>query len=87
MAQSPHLYLVASIDLQRAAGWLADTNARRGAPDRVLMAALFLKSVACALRDVPELNGSCSRSILASSSRGGPAPLSFRCCGTRSDAA
>jgi pyruvate dehydrogenase E2 component (dihydrolipoamide acetyltransferase) len=58
MEASPHLYLATSIDLQRAAGWLADTNARRPAPDRVLMAALFLKSVVCALRNVPELNGS-----------------------------
>ncbi len=57
MAESPHLYLAATIDLDRAVGWLADVNARRPAARRLLMAALFLKAVARSLRDVPELNG------------------------------
>jgi pyruvate dehydrogenase E2 component (dihydrolipoamide acetyltransferase) len=60
-----HLYLAATIDLDRAVTWLAETNARRTAPERLLMAALFLKAVARALREVPELNGGwvdgCSR--------------------------
>lgn len=51
------LYLAATIDLQLAVDWLADSNARRPAPQRLLMAALFLKAVANALRDAPELNG------------------------------
>jgi pyruvate dehydrogenase E2 component (dihydrolipoamide acetyltransferase) len=51
------LYLAADIDLQRAVDWLADTNARRAAPRRLLMGALFLRAVVTALRDVPELNG------------------------------
>jgi pyruvate dehydrogenase E2 component (dihydrolipoamide acetyltransferase) len=57
MAESPHLYLAATIDLDRAVAWLADINAHRPAPHRLLMAALFLKAVARALRNVPELNG------------------------------
>jgi pyruvate dehydrogenase E2 component (dihydrolipoamide acetyltransferase) len=50
------LYLAATVDLQRAVDWLADTNAQRPAPERLLLAALFLRAVITALRDVPELN-------------------------------
>jgi len=57
MAESPSLYLATTIDLDRAAGWLANTNAERVPPERLVMAVLLLKSVARALRDVPELNG------------------------------
>jgi pyruvate dehydrogenase E2 component (dihydrolipoyllysine-residue acetyltransferase) len=57
MAESPHLYLAATIDLDRAVTWLADVNAQRPASRRLLMAALFLKAVARSLREVPELNG------------------------------
>jgi len=57
MAESPHLYLAATIDLERAVAWLAEVNAQRQAPRRLLMAGLFLKAVACSLREVPELNG------------------------------
>src|SRR5262245_58575247 len=57
MAESPHLYLAATIDLERAVAWLAEVNAQRQAPHRLLMAGLFLKAVACSLREVPELNG------------------------------
>jgi pyruvate dehydrogenase E2 component (dihydrolipoamide acetyltransferase) len=56
MAESPHLYVAASIDLDRAVTWLTETNAERSAPDRLLMAALFLSAVTHGLRDVPELN-------------------------------
>lgn len=56
-ADTTPLYLAATIDLQRAVEWLADTNARRPAPERLLMAALFLRAVVTALCDVPELNG------------------------------
>jgi pyruvate dehydrogenase E2 component (dihydrolipoamide acetyltransferase) len=58
MAESPYLYLAATIDLDRAVAWLADANAQRPASRRLLMAALFLKAVARSLREVPELNGS-----------------------------
>jgi pyruvate dehydrogenase E2 component (dihydrolipoamide acetyltransferase) len=57
MAESRSLYLATTIDLDRAAGWLANTNAARVPPERLVMAVLLLKSVARALRDVPELNG------------------------------
>jgi len=57
MAESPYLYLAATIDLDRAVAWLADANAQRPASRRLLMAVLFLKAVACSLREVPELNG------------------------------
>src|SRR5262249_3017355 len=57
MAESPHLYLAATIDLDRAVAWLAGPNAQRPAAHRLLMAALFLKAVAHSLREVPELNG------------------------------
>jgi pyruvate dehydrogenase E2 component (dihydrolipoamide acetyltransferase) len=57
MTESPHLYLAATIDLDRAVTWLADVNAQRPASRRLLMAALFLKAVARSLREVPELNG------------------------------
>lgn len=56
-ADATPLYLAATVDLQRAVDWLAETNAQRPAPERVVMAALFLRAVVTALRDVPELNG------------------------------
>src|SRR5262245_52535771 len=56
MAASSHLYLAATIDLDRAVTWLAEANAHRPAPDRLVMAALFLKAVTHGLSDVPELN-------------------------------
>jgi pyruvate dehydrogenase E2 component (dihydrolipoamide acetyltransferase) len=56
-ADATPLYLAAAVDLQRAVDWLADTNARRPAPERLVMPALFLRAVVTALRDVPELNG------------------------------
>ena len=52
----PHFYLATTIDLGRALGWLGEENARRPVPDRLLPGVLFLKSVALALREVPELN-------------------------------
>src|SRR5262245_17186546 len=57
MAESPHLYLTATIDLDRAVGWLADVNADRPPSRRLLMAGLLVQAVARALREVPELNG------------------------------
>jgi pyruvate dehydrogenase E2 component (dihydrolipoamide acetyltransferase) len=57
MPGNPHLYLAATIDLDRAVAWLAGVNAQRPASRRLLMAALFLKAVTRSLREVPELNG------------------------------
>lgn len=53
----PHYYLSARIDMSRALAWLAEENRRRSVEDRILPAALLLKAVALALREVPELNG------------------------------
>ncbi len=52
----PHYYLATTIDMHAALTWLAAENARRPVPERLLCAALLLKAVALALRDVPELN-------------------------------
>jgi pyruvate dehydrogenase E2 component (dihydrolipoamide acetyltransferase) len=52
----PHYYLATAIDMHVALSWLATENARRPVPERLLCAALLLKAVALALREVPELN-------------------------------
>ncbi len=53
----PHYYLETRVDLSRALAWLADQNAARPLADRILPAALFVKALARAAREVPELNG------------------------------
>jgi pyruvate dehydrogenase E2 component (dihydrolipoamide acetyltransferase) len=53
----PHYYLSTRIDLRRSLRWLEETNRERSVQDRVLPAALMLKSVALALRKYPDLNG------------------------------
>jgi pyruvate dehydrogenase E2 component (dihydrolipoamide acetyltransferase) len=53
----PHYYLSLPIDLGRATGWLTEENKRRDVERRLLPAALLLKAVALALREVPQLNG------------------------------
>ena len=53
----PHYYVESRVDLANAIAWLAATNAARPIADRVLPAALFVKAVALAAREVPELNG------------------------------
>jgi pyruvate dehydrogenase E2 component (dihydrolipoamide acetyltransferase) len=52
----PHFYLGQTIDMSRAIAWLAQENARRPVPERLLHGVLLLKAVALALREVPELN-------------------------------
>lgn len=52
----PHYYLSTTVDLGHAADWLAAENAKRAVPDRLLPGVLFIKAVALALREVPELN-------------------------------
>ncbi len=52
----PHYYLSTTIDLQRAMVWLEEENAHRRITERILYAAVVLKAVALALREVPELN-------------------------------
>ena len=53
----PHYYLSQPIDLGQAMAWLAEENKRRDVEQRLLPAALLLKAVAMALREVPQLNG------------------------------
>ena len=53
----PHYYLGTRIDLSRALGWLGAENARRPVAERLLPAALLLRAVALAAREVPEMNG------------------------------
>jgi len=52
----PHYYLAHTIDMGRATTWLAEENARRPVPDRLLYGVLLIKAVALGLREVPELN-------------------------------
>jgi pyruvate dehydrogenase E2 component (dihydrolipoamide acetyltransferase) len=53
----PHYYLSASIDLTPALAWLEARNRERPVSERVLPAALLLRSVAIAVRAAPELSG------------------------------
>lgn len=53
----PHYYLSTDIDMKDTLDWLAEENARRSVTERLLYAALVLKSVALAVHDVPEMNG------------------------------
>ena len=61
MAQSkreiPHYYLAHTLSLERALRWLERTNRDRAPTERILQAAIYLKSVSVALSDFPELNG------------------------------
>jgi pyruvate dehydrogenase E2 component (dihydrolipoamide acetyltransferase) len=52
----PHYYLSTTIDLHPALTWLAEENANKPVTERLLYGVLFLKAVALALREVPELN-------------------------------
>ncbi|MDO9216503.1 MAG: 2-oxo acid dehydrogenase subunit E2, partial [Lacisediminimonas sp.] len=53
----PHYYLGDSVSLLRAQQWLAETNASRALPQRMLMAVLLIKAVARAGLAFPDLNG------------------------------
>jgi pyruvate dehydrogenase E2 component (dihydrolipoamide acetyltransferase) len=53
----PHYYLATRVELSRALAWLTEQNASRGLAERVLPVALFLKAVAKAALEVPEVNG------------------------------
>lgn len=52
----PHYYLSTTIDMGRATSWLKETNEQRLVTERLLYGVLLIKSVALALRRVPELN-------------------------------
>ena len=53
----PHYYLTETVPMKKAQRWLATTNERRPITERILMAALQLKAVACAMRQYPEMCG------------------------------
>jgi pyruvate dehydrogenase E2 component (dihydrolipoamide acetyltransferase) len=53
----PHYYLAEDVPLAAATAWLASENAARSVTERLLMAPLLLKAVACALKRYPEFNG------------------------------
>jgi pyruvate dehydrogenase E2 component (dihydrolipoamide acetyltransferase) len=53
----PHYYLETFIDMKRSLAWLEAENLKRPVTERALYAALLLKAVALAVREVPEMNG------------------------------
>ena len=53
----PHYYLQNQLDMDPALGWLDQLNQDRGASNRVLPAALYIKAIALACAKVPEMNG------------------------------
>ena len=53
----PHYYLGSQINVERAMVWLTQENAKRSVKERILFAAVLLKAVASALKEIPELNG------------------------------
>ncbi|MFN0299642.1 MAG: dihydrolipoamide acetyltransferase family protein [Burkholderiales bacterium] len=53
----PHYYLGTTIDLGRLMQWLSDENVKRSVVDRLIAGVVFIKAIALALREIPELNG------------------------------
>lgn len=53
----PHYYLSMAVDLSSTLAWLERTNQQRGVAARLLPAALFVRAVALATREVPEMSG------------------------------
>ena len=53
----PHYYVSSIIDMTAMMEWLAEENARRAVPDRLLAAVPIIKACALGLLQVPELNG------------------------------
>jgi pyruvate dehydrogenase E2 component (dihydrolipoamide acetyltransferase) len=56
-AEIPHYYLSTTVDLSNALDWLERTNRERSVQQRLIPAALFVKAVALATTELPELNG------------------------------
>ena len=52
----PAFHLYSNIDMRRAMQWLSDQNQKRPASERLIYSVLFIKAVASALHEVPELN-------------------------------
>jgi pyruvate dehydrogenase E2 component (dihydrolipoamide acetyltransferase) len=59
----PHYYLSHTVDLHPALAWLEAFNAAQPVPRRLLPAVLLLKASALALREVPQLNGTCVEGV------------------------
>jgi pyruvate dehydrogenase E2 component (dihydrolipoamide acetyltransferase) len=53
----PHYYLGTQVDMSTSLEWLAAENLNRPVARRLLYAALLMKAVALATREVPEING------------------------------
>ncbi|MGZ4138675.1 MAG: dihydrolipoamide acetyltransferase family protein [Actinomycetota bacterium] len=53
----PHYYLAATVDMTAANAWLDEWNSSHGVNERLLLAVLFIKAVALAIHEVPEMNG------------------------------
>ena len=53
----PHYYLATNIDVTAVSSWLETENLKRSVTERLLPVVPFMKAVALALREVPELNG------------------------------
>jgi pyruvate dehydrogenase E2 component (dihydrolipoamide acetyltransferase) len=53
----PHYYLATDIDVTVVSSWLETKNLKRSVTERLLPVVPFMKAVALALREVPELNG------------------------------
>ncbi|MFN8584734.1 MAG: dihydrolipoamide acetyltransferase family protein [Dehalococcoidia bacterium] len=53
----PHYYLSMAVDLSSTLSWIERTNQQRPVAERLLPAALFVRAVALATREVPEMNG------------------------------
>jgi len=56
-SEIPHYYLSISINMTPSLEWLEDFNAARPIKERVLPAALLIRAVVKALKEVPQLNG------------------------------
>jgi pyruvate dehydrogenase E2 component (dihydrolipoamide acetyltransferase) len=56
-AEIPHYYLSTPINMTPALSWLQALNAKRSITERILPAALLIRAVVEALKEVPELNG------------------------------
>ncbi len=52
----PHYYLQTRVDMSRPLAWLADANKQRPVKNRLLPVVLYIKAVAKALAEVPDLN-------------------------------
>jgi pyruvate dehydrogenase E2 component (dihydrolipoamide acetyltransferase) len=52
----PHYYLAIKIDMSKALAWLAEINKQQTAKERLLPVVLFIKAVAKALAETPQLN-------------------------------